>query len=92
MKISSHQIYKCDSPILNFSIITHCKKNEKIVKEENQYLALIVTFEGMIHIISKSMKCERIVRISEFNILAAYNKINYDRELGIEGYYINSEG
>lgn len=50
-------IYRCSSPILTFEIISSCKANKAFTKDSRKYLAILVEFDGYIHILSNSMKC-----------------------------------
>ena len=57
---------------MSFRIISNCKKNASIKKEEYKYLALLFCWNGMINILSKSMRCEIAVRITESNITGCF--------------------
>lgn len=63
------KIYKYEDCFTTFQLIPACKYNNSITKEENKYLAIIISYDGFAHIVSNSMRLEKLVRLSHNNIL-----------------------
>lgn len=76
---------------VSFQMIENCKANEGI-KDMNKLLAIVISYDGMVHIVSRSFKMERVLRITQANILAATFFSNPSGELGVSALAIDTEG
>ena len=75
-----------------FQIIDTCKSNESIKKDANKLLAIVISYDGFAHIISRSFKVVKMVMISEANILAAHLTNSPLSELGCKGHLVDTDG
>ena len=63
-------VYNYHKTLVCFQIIDACKSNESIKKEANKLLAIIISYDGFAHIISRSFKVVRMVMMTEADIMA----------------------
>jgi metal-dependent HD superfamily phosphatase/phosphodiesterase len=73
-------------------LIRNCKYNETIEKAENKYEAILISYDGLAHIISRSFKLEKLVRLTENSIITAIFCTSTSSELGVEGLIVDIEG
>lgn len=78
--------------LVGFQIINNCKLNESISKESHRYLAIVISYDGFAHFISREFKLEKMVRISYYSIPTASFYPNAISDLGTNGYMVDTEG
>lgn len=83
--------YKYHEIFISFQIIENCKAND-CIKDANKMLAIVISYDGMAHIISRSFKIERMLRLTQANILAATFFSNPRGDLGVSAFVIDTEG
>jgi hypothetical protein len=78
--------------LVSFQIIDTCKSNESIKKEANKLLAIVISYDGFAHLLSRSFKVVKMLMISEVNILAAHFTNNPLSELGCKAHLVDTDG
>jgi hypothetical protein len=84
--------FKYHEMLVGFQMIEGCRLNEGIKKEGNKLLAIVISYDGIAHLISRSFRTTRMVTLSESSILAATFASNPLTDLGVTGYVVDAEG
>jgi hypothetical protein len=57
--------------VVKFEIIEDCLANALITNDQNKYLAIVVTADGIMHVLSKKFEMLRMVRIFHGRMITA---------------------
>lgn len=71
-----NSVYKYHALFVGFQILDNCKLNEDIPKESSKYLAILVSYDGVIHFINRSFRLARLLDITYSPVLAASFEAN----------------
>ena len=69
--------------LVTFELIEDCAYNRTVTKQDNKYLAILISYDGLAHIISRSFRLEKLVRLSQHNVITAFFQDNPTLELGV---------
>ena len=86
-----NSLYKYHVAIISFQMIENCKANEGL-KDANKMLAILISYDGMVHIINRSFHLERMFRLTQTNILDAIFFSNPRESFGVSALMIDTYG
>lgn len=83
--------YRHSSMLISFQIISNCKANEAILQENNKYLAIILSYDGLAHIISRAFQIRRMIDLNASYVpTAVFHSTASD--LGVDCCAVDVEG